>query len=60
MANINTAFVQDVFDLPQAERETNVIHNGKFDDFWTGFEVFEVIDFGHKSENITKSPKIVF
>ena len=44
MANIDAALVQNIFDLPQAERKPDVIHNGKFDNFRAGFIVLEVID----------------
>jgi len=41
MANINAALVQNIFDISQAERKPNVIHDRKFDDFGAGFVIFK-------------------
>jgi len=43
VADINTMFVLDVFDLAQAEWKTNIVHYGQLDNFGTGFEIFERI-----------------
>ena len=48
MTNINAAHMQNIFDIPQAERKANVVHDGKFYDFGAGFVVFEVVYFAHE------------
>ena len=41
MRKVDPAFVQDILDLTQTERKSDVIHHGQLDDFETGFEVLE-------------------
>jgi hypothetical protein len=60
MAHINAALVQNIFNLAQAERITDVIHDGEFDDFWAGFVIFEGIFFAHMEQNIRYRPKLHF
>lgn len=47
VTDIDATFMKDVFDFSQTERISNVTHDGEFDDFGTGFEIFEVISFCH-------------
>ncbi len=41
MADIDPALVQQIFDTPKRERETDVQHHRKADDLGTGFEVLK-------------------
>ncbi len=41
MADIDPALVQQVFDIPQGKRKSDVQHHRKPDDFGTGFEVLK-------------------
>ena len=50
MANINATFMQDIFNLAEAQRVTHVIHNRQADDFGRGFEKFEWIICCHQPE----------
>ena len=47
VANINAAFVQNVFDLPQAKWISHIIQDSKFYNFRAGFEIFEDVMFFH-------------
>ncbi len=47
VAHVDPAFVQQIFDIPKRERETDVQHHRKTDDLGTGFEVFERGGSGH-------------
>ncbi|MEP4766608.1 MAG: hypothetical protein ABJY83_01800, partial [Roseibium sp.] len=47
VAQVDPAFVQQIFDIPKRERETDVQHHRKADDFGAGFEVFERGRIGH-------------
>lgn len=41
VAHINAALVQQVFDIPQLKRKSNVQLHRKLDDLGTGFAVIE-------------------
>ncbi len=47
VAHVDASLVQQVFDIPKRERETNVQHHCKADDLGTGFEVLERGRIGH-------------
>ncbi len=47
MANVDASLVQQIFDIPKRERETDVQHNRQADDLWAGFKVFERRGSGH-------------
>ncbi len=47
MAHVDASLVQQIFDIPKQEWETDVQHHRKADDFGAGFEVFEGGRFGH-------------
>ncbi|WP_371810811.1 hypothetical protein [Ruegeria sp. HKCCD7318] len=47
MANVDASLVQQIFDIPKRERETDVQHNRQADDLGTGFKVFERHGSGH-------------
>lgn len=48
VTNVDPAFVQNVLDLSQAERISDVIHHRQFDDLGAGFEILERGAAGHK------------
>ncbi len=61
MTDVDAALVQNVFDLPQAEGKSNVIHHCELDDVRARLIVFKVIDFGHDEQNIrTGQEKVHF
>ena len=41
MTDIDAAFMQDIFNLAEAERIANVIYNHQADDFRRSLEIFE-------------------
>ncbi len=41
VAHVDASLVQQIFDIPKRERESDVQHHGQADDLGTGFEVFE-------------------
>ncbi len=47
MTHVDASLVQQIFDIPKRERETDVQHHCKADDFGTGFEVLEGCRIGH-------------
>ncbi len=47
VADIDPAFVQQIFDIPQRKRKSDIKHHGQADDLGTGFEVLEGGRFGH-------------
>jgi hypothetical protein len=47
MANINSTFVQNIFNLAIAERIPHVKHHCQADDLGRSFKVFEQIFVGH-------------
>ncbi len=47
MAHVDTSLVQQIFDIPKRERETDVQHHRKADDLWAGFKVLERGRLGH-------------
>ncbi len=47
MTHIDASLVQQVFDIPKRERETDVQHHCKADDLGAGFKVFEGGRSGH-------------
>lgn len=47
MANIDAAFMQQVFDIAERQREPNVQHHRQADDFWAALKALERIRFGH-------------
>ena len=53
MADLDPALVQQIFDIPKRERETDVQHHRKADDLGTGFEVLKRgrPDHGQKLRN---------
>ena len=56
MADLYAAFVQQVFYIPQRQREPDIKHHGKADDLWTGFEVLEGGAFGHNQTLVRSLP----
>jgi hypothetical protein len=46
-ANIDSALMQNVFDLTKTERIPNVVHHCQADDLGRRFEVFEWVCCGH-------------
>jgi len=46
MADVDTALVQEVFDIAQRQRESDIHHHAKLDDLRRGFEVAERV-LGH-------------
>lgn len=47
MADFDTAFMQQIFDIPKRKRETDVQHHGQADDFRAALKALERIRFGH-------------
>jgi hypothetical protein len=47
IAHIDTAFMQEVFYIPQGKWKSHIKHNCKLDDIGTGFEVAEGYRIGH-------------
>ncbi len=47
VAHIDASLVQQIFDIPKRERESDVQHHGQADDLRTGFKVFERGRSGH-------------
>jgi hypothetical protein len=47
MADIDAAFVQQIFHIAKGQREPVIQHHGKTDDLRTGFEVAEWGAFCH-------------
>jgi hypothetical protein len=47
MADINAAFVEQVLDIAQRERESDIQHHRQADDFLAGLEILEWIAFCH-------------
>ncbi len=47
VAHVDASLVQQIFDIPKRERETDVQHNRQADDLGTGFKVFERRGSGH-------------
>ena len=47
VADIDAAFVEQVLDVPQRQREADVHHHGQSDDLGAGLEVPEGAAFGH-------------
>ncbi len=47
MAQVDASCVQQVFNIPKRERETDVQHHRTADDLWSGFEVLERGRIGH-------------
>jgi len=43
MADINAAFVEQIFDLPQRKRKPDIHHHGQTDDLWGRLEISEWI-----------------
>jgi len=47
VADIDAAFMQQVFYIPERQRETNAQHHRETDDLWAGFELLERRALGH-------------
>ena len=47
MANIDTAFVQQILHVPKRKSISNVHHHRQADDLWARFEVLEWVTFCH-------------
>lgn len=47
VADVDAAFMENIFDVPQRKRETHVEHHRQADDFRPGFKVFERVAFWH-------------
>jgi hypothetical protein len=47
MADVDTAFVHQVFDIPERKRKTDVEHYGEADDLGSCFKVLEWRAFCH-------------
>jgi len=47
MANIETAFVQQIFHISQTKRKSNVKHHRQTDDLWPSFKIAEWAAFCH-------------
>ncbi len=50
MAHVDASLVQQIFDIPKRERETDVQHHRKADDLGAGFEILERDRFGHSKK----------
>lgn len=48
VTDIDAALVQEIFHIPQRQRETGIQHHRQVDDFPTGFKVLERITFRHQ------------
>lgn len=48
MADLDPAFVQQVFDVAQRQRELNVVLHRQADDLWARLEVAERGALGHQ------------
>jgi hypothetical protein len=55
VADIYSAFMQQIFHFPKRKRETDVLHHSQADDLGTGLKVLERDRFGH-SRTLRKSP----
>ncbi|WP_261307886.1 hypothetical protein [Ruegeria atlantica] len=55
MADIDASLMQQVFDIPQGQRNSDVQHHRQADDLGTGFEVLEGGRFVH-SPTLRKAP----
>ncbi|WP_328823205.1 hypothetical protein [Sulfitobacter sediminilitoris] len=55
MADVDPAFVQQIFDVPKRKRKTNIQHYRQADDLGAGFEVFERGWLGH-SQTLRNRP----
>jgi hypothetical protein len=47
MANVNAAFMQKIFNIPQRERKPHIHHNGKADDLGASLETTKSGTFCH-------------
>ncbi len=47
MTHVDASLVQQIFDIPKRERETDIQHHRKADDLGAGFEVLESGRSGH-------------
>ncbi len=47
MAHVDASLVQQIFDIPKRERESDVQHHGQADDLGTGFKVLKRGRSGH-------------
>ena len=58
VADIDAAFMQQIFHIPKQQRELNVQHHSQTDDLWARFEPLEVAGFGHAPELSTTLPRL--
>ena len=58
VADIDATLVQQVFDVPQRRRETDVYHHGEADDLGAGLDVPERAAVGHGSRLSTRSRQL--
>jgi len=47
MADFNAPFMQQIFDVAQRKRKSNVHHHGKANDFWAAVKILEGVIFCH-------------
>ncbi len=47
VAHVDASLVQQIFDIPKRERETDIQHHRKADYLWAGFEILERGRIGH-------------
>jgi hypothetical protein len=45
MADLDAALLEEVLDVAQGQRETDIHHDSQPDDFRTGLEVSDWVDF---------------
>ena len=50
VANINSAFMQYIFNLAKTQRKTHLIHDRQADDLGAGFEIFEDVGLSHPTK----------
>lgn len=55
VTDVDATFVEEIFDIAQRERKTDVQHHRQADDFGAGFEILERRAFGHL-ERLRKTP----
>ncbi len=58
MAYVDALLMKQILENPKRERETDVQHHSKADDFGAGFEVLERGRFGH-SQTLGNTPALL-
>ena len=58
VADLDTALVQQIFDIPEREGKPNIEHDRQADDLWAGFEPLERAVLGHGRTLATPLPRL--